>query len=153
MSQKLFCDPWSIILNCTFFALKKLCLVIVRIINVYDVGVVVYGIYCSHTCLMSWFTRYVNNPYFYLNNNRMSSMLSEGPLRLLLIFSEKANVHRWCLHAYQQDMSWATALRFIMILDLSTTGEYVVLNECRYSYYEVLKTPSQSVSDRFYPAW
>ena len=84
--------------------------------------------FAAHTCLMSRFTRYVNNPYFYLNNNRMSSMLSEGPLRLLLIFSEKANVHRWCLHAYQQDMSWATALRFIMILDLSTTGEYVVLN-------------------------
>ena len=52
-------------------------------------------------------------------------------------FFWKANVHRWCLHAYQQDMSWATALRFIMILDLSTTGEYVVLNECRYSYYPI----------------
>ena len=61
--------------------------------------------FAVHTCLMSRFTRYVNNPYFYLNNNRMSSMLSEGPFRLLLIFSEKANVHRWCLHAYQQDMS------------------------------------------------
>ena len=88
--------------------------------------------FAVHTCLMSRFTRYVNNPYFYLNNNRMSSMLSEGPLRLLLIFSEKANVHRWCLHAYQQDMSWATALRFIIIPELSTTGEYVVLNEYRY---------------------
>ena len=49
-------------------------------------------------------------------------------------FSEKANVHRWCLHAYQQDMSWATALRFIIILELSTTGEYAVLNEYRYQY-------------------
>ena len=76
-------------LHCTFFAPKVSgnCL----LINVYDVGVV-YGIYCSHTCLMSWFTRYVNNPYFYLNNNRMSSMLSEE-FYFCSWKWEKSNVH------------------------------------------------------------